>query len=98
MVESAKTGRGGFSAEFQHSALRLNNTCGYLQTRPSSTYVITRANLQSPPLSGTLQSRSSNNIAVTECQIRYGISELDMRERLPIEWQLADSLPPMLST
>ena len=28
-------------------------------------------------------------MAVTECQIRYGIFELDMRERLPIEWQVA---------
>ena len=32
MVESAKTGRGGFSAEFQQSALRLNNACEYLRT------------------------------------------------------------------
>ena len=49
MVESAKTGRGGFSAESQQSALRLNNACRYLRIRPSSTYATTRTNLPIAP-------------------------------------------------
>ena len=54
MVESAKTGRGGFSAELQQSALRLNNACRYLRSRPSSTYAATRTKSAIAPLFGTL--------------------------------------------